>query len=221
MGWEPNPTGILKQAFRHAYNTMGPGLCLEFGVGMGNSYVWQAQQIRDWAQDCVLIGFDSFEGLPEETPGVWAPERHGKGCFSYGEEILREHMQLSGLDPDDWAFRTVKGFFEDTLTSALQQELLDAIAGDPVDEGVPLMFVNIDVDIHKSTIQALDFIRPMIRVGLPIYFDDWLDPIDIGKGAPAWGEHLAWEQWSEANGVKAVLGDTNNLNQRYLIVTEC
>jgi len=215
MGWEPNPTGILKLAFRKAYETMGPGLALEFGVGMGNSYVWQAQQIKDWAEGCVLMGFDSFEGLPEETDGVWAPERHGKGCFAYGEEILREHMQLSGLDPDNEQFRTVKGFYADTLTEELQQKLLS------VKESLPLMFVNIDVDIHLSTIQVLDFIKPMIRIGLPIYFDDWLDPIDIGKGAEKWGEHLAWEQWSEANGVKAVLGETNNLNQRYLVVTEC
>jgi len=32
--WKPEPTGILQQAFRHAYNTMGPGLCLEFGRHM-------------------------------------------------------------------------------------------------------------------------------------------------------------------------------------------
>ena len=219
--WKPEPTGILQQAFRHAYNTIGPGLCLEFGVGMGHSYCWQALQIMDWAKGCVLVGFDAFEGLPEETEGVWAPERNGKGHFCYPMEILKEHMEACGLDWNCPQFKRIKGFFEDTLTKELQDELVDAVVGDPVDEGIPLMFVNIDVDIHKSTIQALDFIRPMMRPGLPIYFDDWLDPIDVGKGADKWGEHLAWEQWSAANGVKATLGETNNLNQRFLIVTEC
>jgi len=164
-----------------------------------------------WAKDCLLLGFDSFQGLPEETEGVWAPERHGKGNFCYPIEILESHMEACGLDKDDEAFGLVKGFYSDTLTAELQQQLLQLM---------PLMFVNIDVDIHLSTIQVLDFIRPMMRVGLPVYFDDWLDPIDVGQGAEKWGEHLAWEQWSEANGVKAELGETNNLNQRFLVITE-
>jgi len=212
MSWKPDPTGILKQAFATAFDTMGPGLCLEFGVGMGHSYCWQAQAMEDWARGCTLIGFDSFEGLPAETEGVWAPDRHGKGCFCYPMEILKEHMEACGLSWDCPRFQRVKGFFEETLTADLQHELM---------EQYPLMFVNIDVDIHKSTIQALDFIRPMMRPGLPVYFDDWLDPIDVGQGAKKWGEHLAWEQWSEANGVKADLGETNNLNQRFLVITEC
>jgi len=209
--WEPNPTGMLQTSFKKAYETMGPGMCLEFGVGMGHSYCWQAKQMAAWASGCFLLGFDSFQGLPEETEGVWAPERHGKGHFSYPLEILESHMEACGLDIEDPAYGLVEGFYADTLTEQLQTQLLHMH---------PLMFVNIDVDIHKSTMQALDFIKPMMRVGLPIYFDDWLDPIDVGKGAEKWGEHLAWEQWSEANGVKAELGDTNNLNQRYLVVTE-
>lgn len=212
MSWTPDPTTILQKAFRYAYEHMGPGLCLEFGVGMGHSFCWQALQMQDWAEGCTLIGFDSFEGLPQETEGVWAPERHGKGCFCYPMEVLKEHMEGCGLSWDCPRFKRVKGFYEETLTVDLQQDLMAEHL---------LTFVNIDVDIHRSTIQALDFIRPMIRVGLPIYFDDWLAPIDVGKGADKWGEHLAWEQWSAANGVKAELGDTNNLNQRYLVVTEC
>lgn len=209
--WEPNPTGILQLAFKAAYETMGPGLCLEFGVGMGHSYCWQALQIADWAKDCLLLGFDSFQGLPEETEGVWAPERHGKGHFCYPLEILESHMESCGLDKEDEAYGLVQGFYKDTLREELQQQLMQLM---------PLTFVNIDVDIHKSTIQALDFIKPMMRVGLPIYFNDWLDPIDVGKGDAKWGEHLAWEQWSKTNGVKAELGEVNNLNQRFLVITE-
>jgi len=213
--WKPEPTGILQQAFRHAYNTMGPGLCLEFGVGMGHSYCWQALQMEDWAEGCVLVGYDSFEGLPEETEGVWAPERHGKGHFCYPMEILKEHMEACGLDWNCPRFKRVKGFFEDTLTLQEQEAVWKAYG--------PLMFVNIDVDIHKSTIQALDFIRPMMRPGLPIYLDDYRDPIDDLPGAKdpsitEWGENLAWREWTEKNNVSYILGETNNLNQRFYII---
>lgn len=213
--WKPAPTEVMKSAFITAHNHFPEGgLCLEFGVGSGNSFCYQALQILNfpYAKNSNVIGFDSFQGLPEETEGVWAPERHSKGRFAYPVSEVHDHMGNLGIPIGDPRFCLVEGFFEDTLTIPLQTRLRASYN---------LIFVNIDVDIHSSTIQALDWIRKMLRPGVVIYFDDWLDPIDIGKGATKWGEHLAWEQWSEANGVKAVLGSTNELNQRYLIVTEC
>lgn len=221
--WKPEPTIIMQEAFRHAYKTLGPGLCLEFGVGMGHSFCWQAMQIRDWAAGCYLIGFDSFKGLPAETSGVWAPERHGKGHFCYPMEVLKEHLQLCGLlEPNgvwkDRRYQVVEGFFDESLTEERRSALMNT--------KIPLTFVNIDVDIHKSTIQALDFIYPMMKPGLVIYFDDYRDPIDDLPGVKdpqitEWGENLAWREWTERNNVSYVLGETNNLNQRYYIVKGC
>lgn len=215
--WKPEPTGILQLGFREAHKRFpNGGLCLEFGVGMGHSFCWQALQIVEWAKNSRLLGFDSFEGLPAETPGVWAPERHGKGCFWYPHDILIEHMKACGLPLDDPRFQTVEGFFEQSLTRDLQKQLMQE----------ELIFVNCDVDIHSSTIQMLDFIKPMIHPNLIVYFDDYKDPIDEKPGVKdpsikEWGEHLAWRQWTEKNNVKYVLGETNNLNQRFFIVTEC
>ena len=36
-----------------------------------------------------------------------------------------------------------------------------------------LIFVNVDVDLYISTIQLLDFIKPLMRPGMIIYWDDW------------------------------------------------
>jgi len=221
MSWDPSPTQIMKDAFKIAHTTFPEeegGLCLEFGVGMGRSFCWQALSIMNdlWAQDSVLIGFDSFQGLSSETEGVWAPDRHREGQFAYALNVVHEHMGLSGIPLGDPRFCLIEGFFTDSLTAELQTRLraLDS----------KLIFVNIDVDIHSSTIEALDFIRPMLRSGVVIHFDDYRDPIDDLPGVKdpsitEWGENLAWREWTEQNNVSYDLGDTNDLNQRYYTIT--
>jgi len=210
--WKPEPTEIFKKAFIQAHQNLDFGLCLEFGVGQGHSFCWQAKHMMDWAINSHLIGFDSFEGLPAETPGVWAPERHGKGCFWYPRDVLKQHLEICGIPLEDPRFEIIEGLFEHSLTRDLQHKLMQE----------KLIFVNIDVDIHLSTIQALDFVKPMMRPGLVIYFDDYRDPRDETNpaGAKEWGENLAWRQWSAKNNINAVLGETNELNQRYYVVAE-
>lgn len=200
--------GPLKDGFTHAHRTFpNGGTCLEFGVCWGHSYMWQVLQILNRYPNDKLIGFDSWQGLPKETPGVWAPERHKEGSFSSPKESVILRMEEVGafIGPQ---FKLVDGFFEKSLTSALQATIND------------LIFVNIDVDIHSSTMEVLRWIRPLLRVGTVIYFDDWLDPIDVGKGAPEWGEHLAWKQWSAENpAVQARMIALNDVNQRAFELT--
>lgn len=98
-------------------------------------------------------------------------------------------------------------FFADSLTKKLQQQIKN------------LIFVNIDVDIYKSTTELLDFIKPLLRPGVIIYWDDWKDPQDEFAGK--WGEHFAWETWIAKNkDIKAETIEINPLNQRYMIITE-
>jgi len=198
----------LKDGFVHAHETFpNGGTCLEFGVCWGHSWMWQVLQIMNRYPNDKLIGFDSWMGLPKETTGVWAPERHKEGAFSSPKANVLARMDEIGAVIGE-QFKLVDGFFEKSLTSNLQQLIKD------------LIFVNIDVDIHSSTMEVLRFIRPLLQVGTVIYFDDWLDPIDVGKGAPKWGEHLAWEEWSKQNpAVQVKLVALNDVNQRAFEVT--
>ncbi|KKU22188.1 MAG: hypothetical protein UX34_C0032G0007 [Candidatus Woesebacteria bacterium GW2011_GWF1_46_13] len=201
----PSP---LKDGFIHSHQTFPDGgICLEFGVGQGNSWMWQVLQILNRYPNDVLIGFDSWQGLPEETPGVWAPNRHNKGAFASPKENVIRRMEEMGASLGS-QFKLVDGFFSESFTDELR---------DKIDN---LIFVNIDVDIHSSTMQVLRWIRPLLQPGTVIYFDDWLDPIDIGKGAPKWGEHLAFEEWSRENpSFKFESIALNDVNQRAFQVT--
>jgi hypothetical protein len=92
----------------------------------------------------ILHGFDSFEGLPEKG-GLWA-----KGQFSTDGKI----PQI-----DDPRVRFFKGWFNDVLpTYSL-----------PPHE---TLVINMDADLYSSTIYVLRHLRPQIKSGTFIYFDE-------------------------------------------------
>jgi predicted O-methyltransferase YrrM len=195
---------MILQAFKKSqYNFLGkPNTALEFGVFEGGSFASMAQEIKHNYPLTSLIGFDSWEGLPSETEGVWYPDRHKKGSFKSSKYAVLEKLRLLGLRNDP-RFQFVDGFFEDSLTEEVRSKISN------------LSFVNIDVDIHHSTVLILDFIYPLLRPGVVIYFDDWKDPIDKFEGK--WGEHLAWEEFIEKHPeVKYSTLEVNQYNQRYL-----
>src|SRR5581483_8062137 len=73
-------------------------LYLEFGVFEGRSMRWWSQHLAQ--QDATLVGFDSFEGLPED----WRPGL-GTGHFSTG--------RIPQIDDARVSFQV--GWFDDTL----------------------------------------------------------------------------------------------------------
>jgi len=195
---------IRLEAFRTAqrlFANTGPKTCLEFGVGWGGSYVEAAELILKDYPDTTYIGFDAFQGLPKETDGVWFPDRHAEGCFAMPKTITLEKLANLGIKEDDPRFLIVDGWFKDTLTPAMAKSINN------------LIYVNIDVDIHSSSIELLNFIKPLLRKDVVLYWDDWKDPIDKFDGK--WGEHLAWEEWSAKN--PKIVAETigvNEFNQR-------
>ena len=191
----------MMQGFHKAHeNFPQGGTCLEFGVFTGTSYMNQVNCIISTYKNTKLIGFDSWQGLPAETTGVWAPDRHAQGKFSTPKDAILNKL---GHLINDKRFAIVDGFFKDSLTVELQKTIKD------------LIFVNIDVDIHSSTWDILNFIYPLLRPGVIIYFDDWKDPRDLHVGK--WGEHLAWEEFIEMHSeIKYNTFVVNKLNQRCL-----
>ena len=158
-----------------------PGIALEFGVGSGDS-------LRCIARYMSVIGFDSFEGLPED----WRPG-FDKGAFAYDLEEVRGNI------PPHCAL--VPGLFEDTVVN------MDAIVG-----GVPVALVHIDCDLYSSTKTVLDAVEPFLRpdgptlppgwpsghaTGTVLVFDEWW-------GYPGCEQHeqRAWKEFAERTGIQ-------------------
>jgi O-methyltransferase len=168
------------------------GTCLEFGVYRGDTFVYQAEQKHP---NDILIGFDSWQGLPADT--TWRPERHKVGEFQARKSEVVERLH----GHDNW--KLVDGFFCDTLTSDLQQTISNVI------------FVNIDVDLYQSTKEVLTFIEPLLQIGTILYCDDWKDPQD--NYPEPWGEHKAFGEWTRQADIETI--EVNPVNQRYMVVT--
>jgi O-methyltransferase len=117
-------------------------LYLEFGAAYGGSMEYWSKILKN--PESVLHGFDSFEGLPE-AGGRWA-----KGEFA-----------VAGLIPvtEDRRVRFFKGWFNTVLP----------------DYSLPphdVLVVNLDADLYSSTIYVLRYLRPYIRKGTFLYFDE-------------------------------------------------
>lgn len=194
---------MLLEAFHKAHSNFPEGgMCLEFGVWIGVSYINQAIAIINKYPNSTLIGFNSWLGLPEEDKAVWKPDRHGAGNYQASKNIVVDKLKNMGLLNDN-RFRLVDGFFEQSLTVELQKEISN------------LIFVNVDVDLYISCVQILEFVLPLLRPGVVLYFDDWKDPDDKYDGK--WGEHLAWEEFiTKYPYIKYNTLSINNFNQRYI-----
>jgi hypothetical protein len=124
------------------------GLWLEFGVGMGSTIDFISKNNNSKS----IIGFDSFEGLPED----WKMSdslTYAKGRYS-----------LNGTLPPvkNKNIEFITGYFSDTLPYFLQKQ--DA----------PCAFVHMDCDLYSSTLYVLDTLNKFDKLvkGTVILFDE-------------------------------------------------
>ena len=117
-------------------------LYLEFGVHKGASMKYWSKALKH--KDAKLHGFDSFVGLPEDY------DEYKKGHFDVGGKIP---------NIDDHRVEFFKGWFIDTLPTYVLPEH-------------DVLVLNIDADLYSSTIYVLRHLRPYIKPGTFIYFDD-------------------------------------------------
>lgn len=138
---------LRNELYAHiASDLHGPIDYLEFGV-------WQGQSIKKWAElnssaDSRFIGFDTFEGLPED----WLAD-HPKGTFS-----------TKGTTPHITDDRVTfsKGLFQDTLYPFLETARLDR-----------QLVINVDCDLYSSSLYVLTVMDRYFRPGTKIIFDDF------------------------------------------------
>ena len=130
----------------------------QFGVFRGGSMY----QYRHLWPDALLLGFDSFEGLPTEQPGEVRRATWNRGTFGITEpDIARRIYTDLGRERT----RLFRGFFNQSLTPSLALGLQ------------PATLVDIDSDIYVSAYQALDWLfhHRLAVPGTVVAYDDWAD----------------------------------------------
>lgn len=136
-----------------------------------------------------LIGFDSFEGLPEPAPidrlaGQEAWMGRGGFACTLAEVEARLHREMDGQR----RFELVKGWFDDTLTAETKQRLaLERVA-----------IAHIDCDYYESAKVALTFLTDLLVDGSILVFDDWW----LYKGHPDRGEQRAFREWTQEHAIR-------------------
>ena len=138
-------------------------LYMEFGVASGESIRYWSRELKN--PTSVFHGFDSFEGLPEQA-GPWY-----KGQFD-----------ASGRVPiiDDPRVSFFKGWFDQVLPRYCM----------PAHD---VLVINMDADLYSSTIYVLNYLRPQIKPGTLIYFDE-MNHLDH--------ELRAFEEFTSQNTIK-------------------
>jgi O-methyltransferase len=125
----------------------GPIDYLEFGVFRGESIRWWTEN-NDHPESS-FVGFDSFEGLPEN----W--QHLPQGAFS-----------VAGALPDiqDPRCQFIKGWFQDTLVDWLDGRRFPRQT-----------VVHLDADLYSSTLFVLIHLLPRLKKGDILVFDQFDD----------------------------------------------
>ena len=173
----PDRFAVFDEAIRRVSGSRP--LYLEFGVYRGRTLRYWTSKLT--SPSARFVGFDSFEGLPED----WQANAPA-GAFSVGRPPAVDDPRVS----------FIVGWFDETL------ETFDPPEHDQ-------LIVNLDCDLYSSTHGVLEWLTPHLRPGTLVYLDDlfdrdhqwralreWLD----GAGSAArpvamarWGHHLLFE----------------------------
>jgi len=136
---------------------------LEFGVFEGES-------IREWARivpsaDSTFVGFDSFEGLPEDWGHAFATTK--KGTFATGGRIP---------DIADPRVSFVKGWFNETLPQYVRELRADDRQ----------LIVHLDADLYTSTTLVLHQLNGIMTSGTMLIFDEFGNPLHEYRALKDW-----------------------------------
>lgn len=154
-----------------------PPVYYEFGCHSGRTFA-AAVNAANYVglEDASFFAFDSFAGLPQTSSaedGIFKKGEYSTSIKDF-KEIIKKR---TGLVLDE--ANIIEGFYEDSLSEELQAKMPKA--------GI----VHIDVDLYSSTVEVLEFIRPLLVKGSILIFDDWYCfPAGESKG-----EKLAMEEF--------------------------
>jgi len=138
----PTKDGVFGDAIALLRDAKAP-CYLEFGVWEGLTLRWWASRLG--TPGARFVGFDSFEGLPEQ----WRPD--------YPARTFDVHGAPPAIDDPRVSFEV--GLFGDTLPRFEIPEH-------------DRLLVNVDCTLYASAVTVLEYVETVARPGDLIYFDE-------------------------------------------------
>jgi len=158
------------------YYEFGCHRCRTFRMALTAARLHNMEDRRFWA-------FDSFEGLPDPVSAT-SVEIWRRGALTTPEADFMRMVKEHGLYVD--RVKTVKGFYSESLTATLRQQMLD--------ENARAAFVNVDCDLYESAVPVFEFIDPLMQEGTVLYIDD----LFVGhRGSPMKGVAKAFLEYQQ------------------------
>ena len=136
------------------------GQIVECGVGPGRSLLVFAVLTQCVARARRIVGFDTFEGLPNPTAEDGHGNAHKSGWLSHSEANVRELLQFNGVATD---------FIEENV-SFVRGPLAESL---PAYDGGAIALLHLDVDLYESYKTALDWLWPFVSPGGIVTFDEY------------------------------------------------
>jgi O-methyltransferase len=180
------PEQDLQRSYEAALHLLGADVgtsstaYLEFGVYIGTSMACMYRAAsRVGASGLRLVGFDSFQGMPEGLEAEDDPRWHAGNLYS-DLELTRKN--LARLKVPLHRVDLVPGWFKESLTDETRNRLALERAA----------VVMVDCVISSSTREALEFCAPLVRDRTIVFFDDWAT-VDLAERGL--GERAAFDAW--------------------------
>ena len=178
---------FFRSAFKALHFNGISGGYVEFGCHgvMTFRLAWRWSRALRRHPKRMLWAFDSFQGLPkteseQDTHPAWIPGAMATSLPRFHAVCRRAGMR-EGRD-----YRVVPGFYSDTL------QCDESGVGERPDD-IALAYV--DCDLHSSTRDVLEFLKPNLKHGMILAFDDWycVDTNSISGERAAFLEYLEGE----------------------------
>jgi hypothetical protein len=132
----------------------------EFGSWGGMTFALAYREARRHGHTAKFWAFDSFQGLPAPTGSADVHPEWTKGKMTITLEQFRDTCSRNGIPID--AYEVVPGFYEQTLATMR-----------PTDKPSNIALAYVDCDLYSSTKTVLEFLRPRIKHGMIVAFDDY------------------------------------------------
>lgn len=167
---------LNENEIRGDYHEYGCHRCRTFRMALTEARRHNLADMRFWA-------FDSFEGLPTPTTET-SVSKWTTGALTTSERQFMDLVKSHGIYVDKVS--TVKGFYDQSLTSELQQRMMA--------KENKIALVTVDCDLYESAVPVFNFIEPLLQEGSVIYMDD----LFVGtKGSPARGVARAFLEFQQ------------------------